>query len=217
VFIGYWRRRLIDYKLGLTLGTAAAPMAIVGSLLSVHAPSVLLKIMFGIAIFLLALLLFRSPREADLERPAPFSEADAPGSRRLVDALGRIYTYRVCQLPQLFMTSMVAGVGSGLVAIGGGEFNTPSMVMRCRIPLRVAAATSVFVMALTVLAGASTHVLIGRPVWNLVIWTVPGAIVGGQVGSYLASRLASALLKKWLSGLFVAVGTVMILNAVLFK
>ena len=36
--IGYARRKLIDYRLALLLAVGAAPMAIVGSLLSVRAP-----------------------------------------------------------------------------------------------------------------------------------------------------------------------------------
>ncbi len=67
------------------------------------------------------------------------------------------------------VTSMPAALGSGLVGIGRGEFNTPSMVPRSRISLRIAAATSILVMALTVFAGASTHALLGRPVWRLAV------------------------------------------------
>lgn len=84
------------------------------------------------------------------------------------------------------------------------------MVFRCRMPVRVAAATSVFVMGLTVIAGASTHALAGRPVWGLLVWSVPGAILGGQIGSHLASRINPDVLKKWLSVLFFAVGAAMI-------
>lgn len=211
--IGYARRKLIDYRLALVLATGAAPMAVVGSLVSVRAPGAFLKALFGLTIIVIAVLLFRSPTEAALEGAAALEEAHVPGARRLVDAGGRNYIYRVCRLPQLLATSMIAGLGSGLVAIGGGELNTPSMVIRCKIPLRVAAASSVFIMALTVMAGASTHVLVGKPVWSLALWTIPGAIVGGQLGSYLGSRLPSGLLKGWLSGLFVIVGSAMILSA----
>jgi hypothetical protein len=114
---------------------------------------------------------------------------------------------------QLLGTSVLAGLGSGLVAIGGGELNTPAMVLRCQIPVRIAAATAVFTMALTVMAGASSHIFVGQPVWNLALWTIPGAIIGEQLGSYLASHIESEALTQWLSLLFLLVGMVMIVHA----
>ncbi|GBC76571.1 hypothetical protein HRbin08_00033 [bacterium HR08] len=215
--IGYGRRKLIDYKLALFLALGAVPAAIVGSLLSVHAPGTFLKIIFGGAIMIIAWLLYRSPNETVLAAQEAIVNPGVPGVRTRIDRQGRVSSYRVCRRGQLLGISVLAGLGSGLVAIGGGELNTPAMVLRCKIPVRIAAATAVFTMALTVMAGASTHVLVGRPVWNPALWTIPGAILGGQLGSYLASRIESEALKRWLSLLFVLVGMVMIADAVFLK
>lgn len=215
--IGYGRRKLIDYRLALFLAVGAVPAAIAGSLLSVRAPGGLLKILFGGAIIIIGWLLFRSPGEPALATPNVAFGPELPTARQLIDRQGRVYSYQICQRGQLMGTSMAAGLGSGLVAIGGGELNTPAMVLRCGIPVRVAAATAVFTMALTVLAGASTHILVGRPVWNLALWTIPGAVIGGQLGSHLSSRFESETLRHWLSILFVLVGTVMVASAIFLK
>jgi hypothetical protein len=211
--IGYGRRKLIDYKLALFLALGAVPAAILGSWLSVRAPGALLQMIFGGAILLIAWLLYRSPSETALVTQEVIRNPGSPGVRTLIDRQGRVFSYRVCRRGQLLGISVLAGLGSGLVAIGGGELNTPAMVLRCKIPVRIAAATAVFTMALTVMAGASTRVLVGRPVWNLALWTIPGAILGGQLGSYLASHIESEALKRGLSLLFVLVGTVMIVHA----
>ncbi len=68
-------------------------------------------------------------------------------------------------------------------------------------------------MAATVLAGATTHVLIGEPLWRLAIWTIPGAMLGGQLGSSLASRTPPRRLRQWLSWLFVMTGAMMLMRA----
>jgi len=215
--IGYGRRKVVDYRLALLLAAGAVPAAVMGSLLSVRAPAALLKALFGGAIIIIAWLLYRSPGEVALKGEAVETSPQSAGVRRLVDRAGRVYSYQVCRRAQLLGTSMAAGLGSGLVAIGGGELNTPSMVLRCRIPVRVAAATAVFTMALTVLAGAGTHILVGRPVWNLALWTIPGAVIGGQLGSYLSSRFESETLRRWLSILLVLVGTVMVASTIFLK
>jgi uncharacterized membrane protein YfcA len=114
---------------------------------------------------------------------------------------------------------MLAGAGLLGLAASLGE-RGPFFILalnRCKIPVRVAAATAVFTMALTVMAGASTHVLVGQSVWNLALWAIPGSILGGQLGSYLASHIESEALKRWLSLLFVLVGMVMMVHAVFLK
>lgn len=209
----YSRKKLIDYKCGSILASTAVPAAVIGSILSARSPGSLLKVIFGASIAVIALFLLRAPSEAELERASLAAHDDSPGRRRLIDHQGREYHYKIEKVPLGLTLSSIAGLGSGLVGIGGGEINTPSLVFRCRMPVRVAAATSVCVMALTVIAGASTHALAGRPVWKLLIWSVPGAILGGQIGSHLASRINPDALKKVLSILFFAVGAVMIAMA----
>jgi len=110
------------------------------------------------------------------------------------------------------VTSLAAGLGSGLIGIGGGELNTPSMAMR-GVPIRVAAGTAVAVMSVTVAAGATTHVLLGEPLWRLTVWTIPAAMLGGQIGSFIASRTPAHRLRQWLLWVFVAVGTTMLVRA----
>lgn len=209
--VGYAWRRLIDYRLAALLAAAAAPMAIVGSWLSVRAPGALLSGIFGAAILVIATLLLRSTESAETAEEPPSAFPGAT-SRTLVDSLGRTYRYDVLGRLPLAATSLAAGLGSGLIGIGGGELNTPFMAMR-GVPIRVAAATAVAVMAVTVLAGAITHVFLGEPLWRLTVWTIPGAILGGQIGSFIASRTPAHRLRQWLSWLFVVVGTTMLVRA----
>jgi hypothetical protein len=213
--VGYSRTKLIDYKCGLILASAAVPSAIIGSILSAHSPGTLLKVIFGASIAIIAVFLRRSPSETDLENASLAAHDNSPEHRRLIDREGREYRYSIQKVPLGLMLSSIAGLGSGLVGIGGGEINTPSLVFRCRMPVRVAAATSVFVMGMTVIAGAGTHALAGRPVWSLLVWSVPGAILGGQIGSHLASRINPNALTRWLSILFFAVGAAMMATAYL--
>lgn len=127
--LGYAWRRLIDYRLAALLAAAAVPMAIVGSSLSVRAPGALLSGIFGAAILVIATLLLRSTESAATveEPPSIFPGAT---SRTLVDSIGRTYRYEVRGRLPLAATTLAAGLGSGLIGIGGGELNTPFMAMR---------------------------------------------------------------------------------------
>lgn len=209
--LGYARRRLIDYRLVALLAGAAAPAAVIGSWLSVRVPADLLRGIFGGTIVVIGALLLRSAKSAETARELA-SGFPVRGSRMLVDSFGRAYRYDVRNPLALATTGLAAGLGSGLIGIGGGELNTPVLAMR-GVPIRVAAATAVAVMAVTVLAGATTHVLLGEPLWRLAVWTIPGAMLGGQVGSVIASRTPDRRLRQWLSWLFVMAGTTMLMRA----
>jgi len=45
--------------------------------------------------------------------------------------------------------------------------------------------------------------------WTLVMWTMPGVLVGGQIGPYISSKVSSYYGERALIGLFVFLGFVM--------
>jgi uncharacterized membrane protein YfcA len=101
----------------------------------------------------------------------------------------------------------------GLVSVGLGELLMPNLVKRWKIPVAVSAATSVFVIAVTVLTGSITSVGalvqkggLGAVPWNLVFYTIPGAIIGGQIGSRYRGAISSKAMEKFIAGLFLVVG-----------
>jgi uncharacterized membrane protein YfcA len=101
----------------------------------------------------------------------------------------------------------------GMISTGLGELNGYFLLQRCRVPSRVAVATSVFVVALTALSAASSHVVrflqsdpgTLQTVLSLVVFTVPGVIVGGQIGPIVAGRISQHTLERAMGVLFVLV------------
>jgi len=101
----------------------------------------------------------------------------------------------------------------GLVSVGLGELPMPNLVKRCKIPVAVSAATSVLVIAITVLLGSITSVValvqkggLGAVPWNLVSYTIPGAVIGGQIGSRFQGAISSKAMEKFIAVLFLVVG-----------
>jgi uncharacterized membrane protein YfcA len=111
----------------------------------------------------------------------------------------------------------------GLISTGLGELNSYTLVMRCRIPTRVAVATSVVVVAATALAASVTHFIdfAGDPgdtldtVLSIVVFTVPGVIIGGQMGPLLSQRIQGQRLVRFLGWLFLVVAAITLGEAVL--
>ncbi len=96
------------------------------------------------------------------------------------------------------------------------------MLRRCRVPSRVAVATSALVVAVTALTAslgyfvgfAATGGAVLGQVLSLVVYTVPGVIIGGQLGPALAARLNAHKTERLLAVIFLAIGALTLWSTV---
>ena len=193
----------------------AVPVAIVGVWTANHLPDYMLLTGYALLVLVLAYSLWRSNRHAAAAR------ATSAGQRRvIVDSRGKRYEY---QDPRLGPANVaLTGLGAfmtGLVSVGMGEV-TISQLNHKAVPIAVAAATSVLVVSITVLFASSTHVwqLVqtggwGAIPWNLLVWDVPGVLIGGQIGPRLQGLVAQQTMRRSIGVLFVALAIAMLLVA----
>jgi len=86
------------------------------------------------------------------------------------------------------------------------EISTTQLVIRCSVPPRVAIAMSVFVLAITAAFGAGMHALSAQPVWQVVVWSIPGVLIGSTIGSRVGKYLPCRIMEKGLGIVFAGVG-----------
>jgi uncharacterized membrane protein YfcA len=223
----YVRKRLIDFRLGWALLVVTIPAAIVGTWLSSRVDPDLLKGVLGVGLLGVAMSFLRSPRAEVVEREdAAIANAGETGTKPetcLTTAEGEAVCYTVVNRTE---GRVIAGIGAmfmGMVSTGLGEANGYFLLKRCRVPSRVAVATSVFVVAVTALIAATGHTMRFMThaddsldtVLRLVTFTVPGVLIGGQIGPALATRISQHVLERSLGILFALVGLVMLAQVVL--
>ncbi len=179
------------------------------------APDVL-KVILGMGLLGVAMSFLRAPDPQNVARMNEASREDfgeGKGETCLVTSQGERICYTVCNRTE---GRLIAGVGAlfvGLISTGLGELNSYFLLQRCRVPSRVAVATGVFVVAFTALAAATTH-LVGfiqvggevlGTVGNIVLFTVPGVIVGAQIGAAVANRIPQEVMERTLGVLFILI------------
>ena len=110
----------------------------------------------------------------------------------------------------------VGGFLTGLLGVGIGEVIMPQLVKRNHVPVPVAAATSVFIVIVTIASASFTQVTALMAAggsnaipWNLVCYTIPAVIIGGQIGPWLQGRIAQWTMEKSIAILFGVIGVVM--------
>jgi hypothetical protein len=109
--------------------------------------------------------------------------------------------YHVRRVPLGIVGSVVAGLASALLGIGGGLVKVPVMHVIMGVPLRVATATSNLMIGITASASAIIYLLRGGIDPYAAAPTAIGVFVGASVGSRVAHRIDLRLLR----GLFVVV------------
>lgn len=135
--------------------------------------------------------------------------------KSLKDRSGRQYQYHFSFKGPDSLATALGGAFVGLTGVGVGEIVTTLLAVRHRFPLHLATATSVFVVAITVLMAALTHSYflfegnLGLP-WNLVAVMVMAVLVGGQIAPRLAGKFPEWFLKKALITMFLLVGIIMV-------
>lgn len=219
--IAYVKARLIDYKLGLNLLMFSVPLAILGTIFGSDVPPDILKAIFAVGIIFIGTQLFTSWRKEEREKKETEhkEEFKVHYEKLLVDKSGHEYKYTVCHKDMGRFFAGIGGAFVGMISVGLAELQEYHLVAKCKVPAPVAIATSIFVVVITVLVASIGHFYnfiahaenaILNQVLNIVIFTIPGVIIGGQLGPLLQKKLPEDIMKIGVSVLFVIVGGFML-------
>ncbi len=211
-FIGYYRRKLIDFALAFRILKVAVPVGVAGALVGSYVHDSILISGYAVLVAVLAVVMWRN-------KPPPDSEAfglEGP-PRSIVDSRGQEYRY--AEPPLGWRSYTLTGIGAfltGMVSVGIGEV-TISKLTRKGLPIAVAAATSVLVVIVTVaLASTTLAVQLIREggwtavPWDLLLYDIPGVLIGGQIGPRLQGRIAPHTMRRAIAVLFVILATAML-------
>ena len=93
----------------------------------------------------------------------------------------------------------------------------PQLVKDGKLPVPIAAASSVLVVMLTMLVASGAHTItliqsngFDAIPWNLVCYTIPGVIIGGQLGPALQGKVSQSTMSTAIAALFVFLGVSML-------
>jgi len=183
----YVQDHLTNLRLGMFLEIGTVAGAITGAFVAVFLPASALFILFGLILLYATIIMIRA-RGIDFPetvRPDKASRILALGSQYEDHSLNRVVKYEVTRTPLTAFIGYFAGIVSGLLGVGGGIINVPTMNLVSKVPVKVASATSNFMIGVTAAASASVYLLRGdvHPLLAapLVIGVAGGALLGTRV------------------------------------
>ncbi|KPL04108.1 MAG: hypothetical protein AMJ73_04700 [candidate division Zixibacteria bacterium SM1_73] len=175
----YVKKHMADIRLGMTLELATTIGAIVGGLVAGFIESEVLAILFSLLLLYIAFSMSRRRAEMNFESDSSIPEE-----------------YPIMNLPLGMGASFFAGNISGLLGVGGGVIKVPTMYLLMGIPLKIAAATSNFMIGVTAAAGAFVYYARGEVDLFVTGSTMIGVFFGALIGSRILHLIKTEYLKK---------------------
>jgi uncharacterized membrane protein YfcA len=190
------KQPLADLRLGMVLELATTVGAITAALVVARVDRQVLAGLFAAVLLVMASTLVRRAWKARLE-PSPTG----------------VPAYQVRNYGAGLWASLVAGSLSGLLGIGGGPVKVPVMYMYMGIPLRVATATSNFMIGVTAAASVGVYLQRGYLDPGLAMPVTLGVLIGSLVGARILVRADTTWLRWVFTGVIVALALEMIRSA----
>ncbi|MDH5200789.1 MAG: sulfite exporter TauE/SafE family protein [Candidatus Bathyarchaeota archaeon] len=196
----YIRDEITNMRLGMFLELATTVGAVTGAFVTASVSESALSIVFGLTLFYASAVMYQQMRKVGRSWVA--TQNDDLANRLHLE--GQYYdkarsewiTYGVSKTPVTFGISYVAGVVSGLLGIGGGGIKVPAMNVVGGVPMKVAVATSNFMIGVTAAASALVYIRNGFCDAFVAGPVMLGTLLGAFTGARLTGRVRGVFLKK---------------------
>lgn len=209
----YLQRHVANLRLGMTLELFSAAGALVGGLVAFLIAERVLAGLFAALLVWVAVSMARRTDPPKAPSPVLINEVEAASHddrEPVLDAppaatgaagsfavaiSGPGYTVR--RLPAGMAGSVLAGLNSALLGVGGGIVKVPVMHLVMGVPLRTSTATSNLMMGITATSSAVIYLLRDEIDPYIAGPIALGVFVGASAGSRLAHRVDVRVL-RWL-------------------
>lgn len=196
----YGRMKRIDYRVGIPFAMATVPGAILGAGATTLVDRHTFILVFGLFMMGMAAFLFLKPARGKVGgRGGEEGEGGEGGAQEIPRLLPR------GRFAAGLGASLLVGFLSSFLGIGGGVLHVPMMIYVLQFPVHIATATSQFILAITSMSGAGTHLATGtlaRGAFQVFFLSI-GVIFGAQAGAQLSRHLHGAWIVR---GLALAIG-----------
>ncbi len=186
----YLKAGLVDVELGITLESSTIFGALLGGIVSGHINSRILYLLFSILVLYSAYVMWAGKK---------VKEVKGKGYQHYKEGIG---------------ASFFAGVASALLGIGGGVLKVPIMNLLMNVPVRIAVATSSFMIGMTAVTGVFPYIERGEANFLTAAPIVVGTLIGAYIGSKLMRRVPTVILRKIFAILLLFVGLRMFLKGI---
>jgi uncharacterized membrane protein YfcA len=203
----YVEQGITNVKVAMFLEMFTTTGAIIGGLLAFYLQEWVMLLLFALLMVNMAYSAFKT-RKLDDQRIASGAFANAQQDRlcKSLDLHGSYYDQAAVREVPYVVTgagvgasvSLLAGLASGMLGVGGGVLKVAAMNRYMNIPMKVAVATSKLMIGVTAAVSSTLFFFAGVIPFTLVGPIALGTTCGATIGSRVMNRIQSSALKKLL-------------------
>ena len=212
----YIKNGITDIRLSSILEIGAAIGSIIGAYTALLMESNILSIIFGIVLGYVAIDMYRKTRtmkENNIKRELNSGEK----REYFEESTKKMVKYSLLRKKEGIILSSVGGIFAGLLGVGGGAIFVPIMNRIMNVPIKVAIATSSFIIGITSFIGALVFLKYGFFDPVLAAPTIIGMFIGAQIGPRINQYIKKDLLLKIFIGVLIYIAIRMLLNGLQLK
>jgi uncharacterized membrane protein YfcA len=203
-------RGLVNMRLAMALEVATSVGGLGGGLAASLLTASQLFLLFGVTLAVMGVLMVLRSGRRNVIADVSVDPGRLGGRLQEGDVT---YVYRIRRLPVAMGASLAAGAVSGLLGLGGGIIKVPVLNTFCGVPIRVAAATSAFMIGVTAAASVFVYFSRGDIVLPIAAAVALGALPGSIAGAQIANRVEARALKMFMAVILLLMGGRMALES----
>lgn len=201
----YVDQQITNVRLGMFLEISTTLGALLGALIGVMVRGWVLALTFAALVFYMAIISFRTRKTEDkMIRAGVYGEGVSSDTISLSLRLAGNYhdaamqtevNYMATRTVEGSLISSFAGIASGMLGVGGGIIKVAAMNSLMGIPMKVAVATSKFMIGVTAAISAVVYFIAGGINFYVVAPVALGTMLGATLGSAVMNKLRSRVIK----------------------
>lgn len=205
----YVKNGAANVRLGLLLEITTSIGAMAGAFLAMYVANWVLLCAFAcVLIYSASSMILRKERViGDPENSGGMSFSYSDGKDRAVKR------YNVTNVRSGLLICTAAGVLSSMTGVGGGTIKVPLMNIHMHVPIKVASATSSYMIGITAFTGAVIYFIHGELLLDHAAAIAVGALLGSFIGTRITRMIDAGPMRRYFSVLLFAISAVILLEA----
>ncbi len=184
---GFLKKGLASIRLSIPIALVTSVGSIIGALVGLRLPTDIVQTALGVSILLIVVLMVSAKKS---EYPV-VTESDSTSKMLGWSGCYReastdsLIAWKTRRTPLALVIFLFIGVMAGMFGLGAGWANVPTLNLLMGLPLKMAAATSSFLLSVTDTSAAWVYINSGAVLPILIAPSVIGIFIGARIGGAL--------------------------------
>jgi len=181
---GLLRKGFANLRLAIPMALIASSSAIAGAMIGLALPTNVIQIMLGATILGIVLLMIKAKRSVfpEVPKPDPLSQTLGIFGIYHEPTINKDINWQIHRTPIGLFLFVIIGLMAGMFGLGAGWANVPVLNLVMGAPIKIAVATSKFLLSITDTSAAWVYMNNGAVLPLMVVPSVVGIMLGSFIG-----------------------------------